>query len=160
MLTISDLSLRIAGRLLLDGASLSLPAGAKAGLVGRNGAGKTTLFRAITGDLAPEKGGISLPKNTRIGQVAQEAPGADEAANSEDAHAWSASRYTWTRILISLPKGSRTKKRRTPQGSSIGPYSIGMFAVSTRVSAASRSSTSIERSGTGAPEPPSDAKLT
>ena len=79
MLTISDLSLRIAGRLLLDGASLSLPAGAKAGLVGRNGTGKTTLFRAITGELAPEKGGISLPKNTRIGQVAQEAPGTEEA---------------------------------------------------------------------------------
>ena len=79
MLTISDLSLRIAGRLLLDGASLALPAGAKAGLVGRNGTGKTTLFRAITGELAPEKGGISLPKNTRIGQVAQEAPGTEEA---------------------------------------------------------------------------------
>jgi ATP-binding cassette subfamily F protein 3 len=79
MLTISDLSLRIAGRLLLDGASLSLPAGAKAGLVGRNGTGKTTLFRAITGDLAPEKGDINFPKNTRIGQVAQEAPGTEEA---------------------------------------------------------------------------------
>ncbi|MGI6852805.1 ABC-F family ATP-binding cassette domain-containing protein [Mesorhizobium sp. 1B3] len=78
MLTINDLSLRIAGRLLLDHASLSLPAGAKAGLVGRNGTGKTTLFRAITGDISAETGSISLPKNTRIGQVAQEAPGTDE----------------------------------------------------------------------------------
>ncbi|MBO6725586.1 MAG: ABC-F family ATP-binding cassette domain-containing protein [Rhizobiaceae bacterium] len=79
MLTISNLSLRVAGRLLIEEASLSLPAGAKAGLVGRNGTGKTTLFRAITGELAPEKGEISFPKNTRIGQVAQEAPGTDEA---------------------------------------------------------------------------------
>jgi ATP-binding cassette subfamily F protein 3 len=78
MLTITDLSLRVAGRLLIDHASLALPAGAKAGLVGRNGTGKTTLFRAITGDLAAETGSISLPKNTRIGQVAQEAPGTDE----------------------------------------------------------------------------------
>jgi ATP-binding cassette subfamily F protein 3 len=78
MLTINDLSLRVAGRLLLDHASLALPAGAKAGLVGRNGTGKTTLFRAITGDLAAETGSISLPKNTRIGQVAQEAPGTEE----------------------------------------------------------------------------------
>ena len=78
MLTISDLSLRIAGRLLLDHASLSLPTGAKAGLVGRNGTGKTTLFRAITGDLSSETGTINLPKNTRIGQVAQEAPGTEE----------------------------------------------------------------------------------
>jgi ATP-binding cassette subfamily F protein 3 len=78
MLTINDLSLRIAGRLLLEHASLTLPAGTKAGLVGRNGTGKTTLFRAITGDLASETGSIELPKNTRIGQVAQEAPGTDE----------------------------------------------------------------------------------
>jgi len=78
MLTINDLSLRIAGRLLLDHASLALPAGAKAGLVGRNGAGKTTLFRAITGELAAETGSVSLPRGTRIGQVAQEAPGTEE----------------------------------------------------------------------------------
>ncbi|KAB2955258.1 MAG: ABC-F family ATP-binding cassette domain-containing protein [Rhizobiaceae bacterium] len=78
MITINDLSLRIAGRLLLDHASLTLPAGAKAGLVGRNGTGKTTLFRAITGDLSAETGSIGLPKNTRVGQVAQEAPGTEE----------------------------------------------------------------------------------
>ena len=78
MLIIDDLSLRIAGRLLLDHASLTLPAGAKAGLVGRNGTGKTTLFRAITGDIPSETGSVSFPKNTRIGQVAQEAPGTEE----------------------------------------------------------------------------------
>jgi ATP-binding cassette subfamily F protein 3 len=78
MLTINDLSLRIAGRLLLDHASLALPTGAKAGLVGRNGTGKTTLFKAITGELSSESGSIFIPKNTRIGQVAQEAPGTEE----------------------------------------------------------------------------------
>ena len=78
MLTITDLSLRVAGRLLIDHASLSLPSGAKAGLVGRNGTGKTTLFKAITGELPSETGSIYIPKNTRIGQVAQEAPGTDE----------------------------------------------------------------------------------
>jgi ATP-binding cassette subfamily F protein 3 len=78
MLTINDLSLRIAGRLLIDHASLTLPSGTKAGLVGRNGTGKTTLFKAITGELSPETGSIGLPKNVRIGQVAQEAPGTEE----------------------------------------------------------------------------------
>ena len=79
MISISGLSARIAGRLLLDNASVTLPAGTKAGLVGRNGAGKSTLFRIITGDLSPEAGSVNLPKNARIGQVAQEAPGTEEA---------------------------------------------------------------------------------
>ena len=78
MLVINDLSLRIAGRLLIEHASITLPSGTKAGLVGRNGTGKTTLFRAIMGELAPETGTISLPKGLRIGQVAQEAPGTEE----------------------------------------------------------------------------------
>ncbi|KQQ91280.1 ABC-F family ATP-binding cassette domain-containing protein [Aureimonas sp. Leaf324] len=79
MLQITDLSARVAGRLLIDHASLSIPAGTKAGLVGRNGAGKSTLFRVITGDLASESGGVSIPRNTRIGQVAQEAPGTEQS---------------------------------------------------------------------------------
>ena len=79
MLTITDLSARIAGRLLIDNASLALPAGIKAGLVGPNGAGKSTLFRIITGEMATETGHISIPKNTRIGQVAQEAPSEETA---------------------------------------------------------------------------------
>jgi len=58
MLIINDLSLRIAGRLLLDHASVTLPAGSKAGLVGRNGTGKTTLFKAISGTVAPAGGKI------------------------------------------------------------------------------------------------------
>lgn len=78
MITISDISARIAGRLLLDHASVSLPSGTKAGLVGRNGAGKSTLFRVITGDLGSESGSVSIPKNARIGQVAQEAPGTEQ----------------------------------------------------------------------------------
>ncbi|WP_349433749.1 ABC-F family ATP-binding cassette domain-containing protein [Pararhizobium sp. A13] len=78
MITINDLSARIAGRLLIDHTSVALPAGTKAGLVGKNGAGKSTLFRIITGDMESESGFVSIPKNTRIGQVAQEAPGTEE----------------------------------------------------------------------------------
>ncbi|RCW27680.1 ATP-binding cassette subfamily F protein 3 [Ciceribacter lividus] len=79
MITINDISARIAGRLLIDHATVSLPEGTKAGLVGRNGAGKSTLFKIITGELSAETGSITIPKNARIGQVAQEAPGTEEA---------------------------------------------------------------------------------
>jgi ATP-binding cassette subfamily F protein 3 len=74
MLVLDDLSIRIAGRLLIDHASVQLPAKARVGLVGRNGTGKTTLFRAIAKELAPETGSIAMPARTRIGRLAQEAP--------------------------------------------------------------------------------------
>jgi ATP-binding cassette, subfamily F, member 3 len=78
MITISNLTIRIAGRILLEDAGVFLPGGTKAGFVGRNGAGKSTLFKVLTGEMAPDSGEVSLPKNARIGQVAQEAPGTDE----------------------------------------------------------------------------------
>jgi ATP-binding cassette subfamily F protein 3 len=74
MLVIDNLVLRIAGRLLIDNASVQIPTGARVGMVGRNGTGKTTLFRAIAGELAPERGSIAVPKRARIGRLAQEAP--------------------------------------------------------------------------------------
>ncbi len=79
MLQITDLSYRIGGRLLLDGASASIPDGHKVGLVGRNGTGKSTLFRLILGEAISESGSCSVPRNARIGSVAQEAPGGEES---------------------------------------------------------------------------------
>jgi len=78
MLHINDLTFRIEGKIIFEGATAGIPAGHKVGLVGRNGAGKTTLLRLITEELAPDGGSISYPKHTRIGYVAQEAPGGDE----------------------------------------------------------------------------------
>lgn len=79
MLAINNLSVRIAGRLLIERASARVPAGARVGLVGRNGAGKTTLFRVIAGDISAEEGGVSLPAGARMGRIAQEAPGGAES---------------------------------------------------------------------------------
>src|SRR3954462_15466991 len=79
MLVLDDISLRIAGRMLLDGASARIPEGARVGLVGRNGIGKTTLFRAITGEIPIEQGMIGMPARARIGRLAQEAPSGPES---------------------------------------------------------------------------------
>ena len=78
MLVLDDISVRVAGRLLLDGASARIPEGARVGLVGRNGIGKTTLFRAIAGEVTIEQGSIVMPARARIGRLAQEAPGGPE----------------------------------------------------------------------------------
>ena len=77
MLHINDMTYRIAGRLLLDRATVAIPDGHKVGLVGHNGAGKSTLLKLVLGELAPEAGSFSLPRNARIGTVAQEAPGGE-----------------------------------------------------------------------------------
>jgi ATP-binding cassette, subfamily F, member 3 len=75
MLQLSEITCRVAGRTLLDNASATVPTGARVGFVGRNGTGKTTLFRIIAGDLHPESGQANIPRNMRMGEVAQEAPG-------------------------------------------------------------------------------------
>ncbi|NMJ40377.1 ABC-F family ATP-binding cassette domain-containing protein [Roseomonas sp. JC162] len=79
VLSIRDLTIRVAGRPLLEGANLQIDDGRKVGLVGRNGAGKSTLLRAITGDLQPDGGELRLAQRARMAHVAQEAPGGDEA---------------------------------------------------------------------------------
>ncbi|WP_407154317.1 ABC-F family ATP-binding cassette domain-containing protein [Bradyrhizobium sp. STM 3557] len=74
MLSITDISIRLAGRLLIDSSSVQIVPGARVGLVGRNGTGKSTLFKAIRGELALEGGSIVLPPRWRVGSLAQEAP--------------------------------------------------------------------------------------
>ena len=79
VLAIRDLTLRIAGRALLEGADLVVDPGRKVGLVGRNGAGKSTLLKAIIGDIQPDGGEMRLAQRARLGHVAQEAPGGPES---------------------------------------------------------------------------------
>jgi ATP-binding cassette subfamily F protein 3 len=79
MLSIQDISIRLAGRLLIDHATVQIAPGARVGLVGRNGTGKSTLFRAIRGELATESGSITIPPRWRVGSLAQEAPDGPES---------------------------------------------------------------------------------
>ncbi len=74
LLAISQLSVRVGGRTLLDKADLSIAAGQRVGLVGRNGAGKSTLLRVIAGALAPDGGEVRLAARARMAWVKQEAP--------------------------------------------------------------------------------------
>ncbi|MCM8730767.1 ABC-F family ATP-binding cassette domain-containing protein [Hephaestia sp. GCM10023244] len=74
MLTINSITVRLGGRTILDKASAALPPGSRVGLIGRNGAGKSTLVRVIAGLLEPDDGATEMPRDTRLGYIAQEAP--------------------------------------------------------------------------------------
>ena len=74
MLTIDAVTVRLGGRTILDRATAAIPARARVGLIGRNGAGKSTLMKVAAGMLEPDEGGVSMPKASRLGYIAQEAP--------------------------------------------------------------------------------------
>ena len=48
------------GRPVLDGASLTVPAGRRLAVLGANGSGKTTLLRCLSGALKPTAGAVSV----------------------------------------------------------------------------------------------------
>src|ERR1700752_2345822 len=79
MLSPTDISIRIAARLLIASSTVQIVPGPRVGFVGRNGVGKSTLFHAIRGDLPTESGMIALPPRWRVGSLAQEAPDGPES---------------------------------------------------------------------------------
>jgi ATP-binding cassette, subfamily F, member 3 len=74
MLNLSGITVRLGGRTILDRATATLPPKSRVGLIGRNGAGKSTLMKVMIGELDPDDGSIEMPKKTRVGYIAQEAP--------------------------------------------------------------------------------------
>jgi ATP-binding cassette, subfamily F, member 3 len=93
MLSLNAITVRLGGRLILDRATAALPPGSRVGLVGRNGAGKSTLMRVVAGLLEADEGSADMPKASRIGYIAQEAPAGPAtpfetvlAADTERAH--------------------------------------------------------------------------
>ena len=74
MLNLNGITVRLGGRTILDRASAALPQRSRVGLIGRNGAGKSTLMKVMIGQLDPDEGAVEMPRGTRIGYIAQEAP--------------------------------------------------------------------------------------
>jgi ATP-binding cassette subfamily F protein 3 len=80
MLRLSNLTLARGANRLLEGASLTVHAGQRVGIVGPNGVGKSTLFALLRGELAPEAGEVELPKAWTIAHVLQETPAVERSA--------------------------------------------------------------------------------
>ena len=65
---------------LMQDASATIYEKRKVGVIGRNGCGKSSLFAALLGDLSPELGTISIPKNLTISTVSQQTPALEISA--------------------------------------------------------------------------------
>jgi ATP-binding cassette, subfamily F, member 3 len=81
MINLKNVTLRRGTKVLLDKASVTLNPGEKVGLVGRNGAGKSTLFALFNGTLTEDGGDFEMPRQWRMGQVAQNMPETDQPAS-------------------------------------------------------------------------------
>ena len=71
MLQVNNLTLEFGEQMILDDVTFNIHSGERIGLVGRNGSGKTSLFKLISGELKPDSGTLSLPKNYTIGYLKQ-----------------------------------------------------------------------------------------
>ena len=72
MLSIGQLKMSVAGRVLFENASLQVNYGDRVALVGPNGAGKSTLFSIILGRRTPDEGTVERDPWTMIGFLPQE----------------------------------------------------------------------------------------
>jgi ATP-binding cassette subfamily F protein uup len=84
VLSLSDAHLAYGHVALLDGASLSLDAGERIGLIGRNGTGKSSLLKVIGGLEKLDDGLLQQTQGLRIRYVPQE-PAFDDAGTVFDA---------------------------------------------------------------------------
>jgi len=80
MLRLTNLVLARGAKRLLDGASLTVHAGHKVGLIGPNGCGKSSLFALLLGELHQDAGSLDMPPAWTIAHVAQETPAASAPA--------------------------------------------------------------------------------
>ena len=68
---LTDVSVRLGGKTVLDDVSWIIGPGDRFGIVGENGAGKTTLLRVIEGALAPSAGRVKIGKPVKFAVLSQ-----------------------------------------------------------------------------------------
>jgi ATP-binding cassette subfamily F protein 3 len=71
LVSLDRISAGYGNQVIIDDFSLSIPPGARIGLLGRNGAGKSTLIKSIAGQLAPLGGTVTTAPDIEVGFFAQ-----------------------------------------------------------------------------------------
>lgn len=72
MITLSNIAVQFGKRVLYKDVNIKFTPGNIYGVIGANGAGKSTLLRAISGDLEPNKGTITLGAGERLSVLEQD----------------------------------------------------------------------------------------
>ncbi len=72
MITVSNLAIQFGKRVLYQDVNMKFTNGNIYGIIGANGAGKSTLLRAISGDLEPTKGSVSMGPGERLSVLSQD----------------------------------------------------------------------------------------
>ena len=78
MITVSNLRIQFGKRVLFQDVNLNFTPGNCYGVIGANGAGKTTFFKAISGELEPSTGNISMAPGERLSVLSQDHHAFDE----------------------------------------------------------------------------------
>jgi len=74
MLDFHNICKSYGGRDVLRNVNIRINTGERVGVVGPNGAGKSTLFAIATGELSPDAGSVSIPRDHRLGIMRQTVP--------------------------------------------------------------------------------------
>ena len=72
MLTASEITKAYGGRTLFENVTTTFDPGQRYGLTGANGAGKSTFMKILSGDLEPDKGGVTFPRDARMSVLHQD----------------------------------------------------------------------------------------
>ena len=107
MLSCSGVGVTLGARRLFADVTLRFPPGTCAALVGGNGVGKTTLLRTLIGELDPDEGVVSRPKDLRVGWLPQDVVDAVGASSTVLEHVLSGAEH-----LTELEARVRSLERR------------------------------------------------
>ena len=72
MIDIENIQISYGDRTLFKDLSISFYGEDRVGIIGANGSGKSTLLKIINGEIAPDKGKISIKKDVKVGYIQQE----------------------------------------------------------------------------------------
>jgi ATP-binding cassette subfamily F protein 3 len=72
VISINNLTYHIGSRAIYNAISFDIKAKDKLGLIGLNGTGKSTLLKIVAGNIKPDNGNISIPKDYSIGFLNQD----------------------------------------------------------------------------------------